>query len=79
MQSNEPLIERLIGAEEAAEYLGFSSLTVRRMAHEGRLPSVPFPRGRGKFQHRFYMSQLRSYVESLSHGSGASDANQAGM
>lgn len=58
-------LEPLIGAEEAAEFLGFSPLTVRRMAHDGRLPSIPFPRGDGKFQHRFRISDLKAYVESL--------------
>jgi excisionase family DNA binding protein len=60
-------IEPLIGADEAAKYLGFSPLTVRRMAHEGRLPSIPFPRGKGKYQHRFRISDLKAYVEMLAH------------
>jgi len=61
-------LEPLIDAEEAAKFLGFSPLTVRRMAHEGRLPSIPFPRGKGKFQHRFRISDLKAYIEKLAHG-----------
>jgi excisionase family DNA binding protein len=64
-QLNQPL-EPLVGAEEAAEYLGFSALTVRRMAHEGRLPSIAFPVGRtGKFTHRFRFSELKAYLSTL--------------
>jgi excisionase family DNA binding protein len=58
--------EPLIGSEEAARFLGYSALTVRRMARDGRLPSIPFPRGNGKFQHRFRLSALQAYVEGLS-------------
>ncbi len=64
-RTNQPL-EPLINANEAAEYLGFSSLTVRRMAHEGRLPSIAFPRGRtGKFTHRFRVSELQEFLSTL--------------
>lgn len=58
--------EPLIKSEQAAEFLGCAPLTVRRMARDGRLPSIPFPRGNGKFQHRFRLSELQAYVESLS-------------
>jgi len=64
-RTNQPL-EHLINANEAAEYLGFSSLTVRRMAHEGRLPSIAFPMGRtGKFTHRFRVSELQTFLSTL--------------
>lgn len=58
-------MEPLIGPKEAAEYLGFSSLTVRRMAHKGQLPSIAFPHGRGKFLHRFRVSDLKAYLATL--------------
>ena len=61
-----PSLEPLIGAEEAAKYLGFSKFTVRRMAHEGRLPSVAFPVGRtGKRTYRFRKSDLKEYLSTL--------------
>lgn len=59
-------IEPLINATEAAEYLGFSSLTVRRMAHDGRIPSIAFPVGKtGKYTHRFRASELTAYLTTL--------------
>lgn len=66
----EPPMEPLIGAGEAAEYLGFSSLTVRRMAHDGRLPSIAFPLGKDKlgnqkYLHRFRVSDLKAYLATL--------------
>ena len=62
--------EPLITAKEAAKYLGFSSLTVLRWAHEGRLPSVAFPYGKtGKFTHRFRKSDLAAYLATLEHKS----------
>lgn len=59
-------LEPLINAREAAEYLGFSSLTVRRMAHENRLPSIAFPVGRtSKCTYRFRASELKAYLTTL--------------
>jgi excisionase family DNA binding protein len=58
-------LEPMIGANEAAEYLGFSSTTVRRMAHRGELPSYAFPRGNGKFLHRYRVSDLKEYLDAL--------------
>lgn len=59
-------MEPLIGAAEAAEYLGFSPLTVRRKAREGKLPSIAFPLGNtGKYLHKFRKSELEAYVNSL--------------
>jgi excisionase family DNA binding protein len=60
-------VEPLIDSEEAAKYLCFSPLTIRRMAHAGKIPSVAFPCGaRGKFTHRFRVSDLAKYVASFS-------------
>ena len=66
-------MEPLIGAKEAAEYLGFSASTVRRMAHRGELPSYAHPRGtdrkgNGKFQHRYRVSDLKAYLASIKRG-----------
>jgi excisionase family DNA binding protein len=59
-------LEPLISANEAAQYFGFSSLTVRRMAHAGRLPSIAFPVGNtGKCTHRFRISDLKAYLNTL--------------
>ncbi len=66
-------IEPLIGAKEAAEYLGFAPLTVRRMAHDGRLPSIAFPQRNGKFLHRFRVSDLEAYLTTLQRKPNQSD------
>ena len=60
-----PIAERLMKSDEAAEYLGFSPLTVRRMACKGLLPCYAFPCGNGKFIRRFKMSELVEFVASL--------------
>lgn len=68
-------LEPLIGANEAAQYLGFSSLTVRRMARDGRLPSIAFPMGKsGRSTHRFRVSELKVYLTSLKRGPVAESA-----
>lgn len=59
------IAERLVDAEEAAEYLGFAPLTIRRWAHAGRLPGYPFPCGGGKFTYRFRISELSAYLDAL--------------
>lgn len=59
-------LEPLIKARQAAEYLGFTALTVRRMARDGRLPCIAFPMGRsGKHTHRFRVSDLQTYLATL--------------
>lgn len=65
IEYTEPRVEPLIGPDEAAEFLGFSSMTVRRMAHDGRLPSIPFPTKDGKYRHKYRLTELQGYVESL--------------
>jgi len=57
--------EPLVALRAAAEYLGMSSLTVRRMAHAGQVPAIAFPRSRGKHTYRFRLSELEAYVNSL--------------
>jgi excisionase family DNA binding protein len=57
----------VIDAVRASELLGIPVNTVKRMAHRGELPSIPFPVGAtGKTRHRFRRSQLELYIESLS-------------
>jgi len=58
-------IEPLIGSKEAASILGFSSLTIRRMAHRGELPSYSFPSGKNKFRYFYRVSELEIYLDSL--------------
>jgi excisionase family DNA binding protein len=61
-------LEPLINAVDAAKYLGFAPLTVRRMARSGRIPSIAFPVGNaGKHLHKFRMSDLETYVKSLEY------------
>ncbi len=57
--------EPLVGVRSAAEFLGMSKLTVRRMAHARQLPAIAFPYSSGKHTYRFRMSELESYVNSL--------------
>jgi excisionase family DNA binding protein len=69
-EHNDQPLEPLIGANVAAEILGFSALTVRRMAHDGRLPSYAFPRGKDKngnekYLFRYKASELNDYLDSL--------------
>lgn len=61
----EQQVEPLIGSNEAAEFLGFSAMTIRRMAHDGRLPSIAFPTKDGKFRHRYRLSELQNYLNTL--------------
>lgn len=55
--------EPFVKAEQAAEFLGFSPITVRRMSRDGELPCVRFARGRGHVW-RYRMSELAQYVQS---------------
>lgn len=57
-------MEPLIGATEAAEYLGFSPLSVRKMAHAGVIPFFAFPYGR-KITRRFRVSDLEAYLATV--------------
>lgn len=57
----------LIDAEEGALLLCIPVSTIKRMAHRGEIPSVPFPIGTtGKFRHRFRRSDLEAYLARLS-------------
>jgi excisionase family DNA binding protein len=59
-------LERLIDSKEAGKYLGFSSLTVRRMAQKKLLPSIVFPVGEtGKHTYRFRASELKAHLDAL--------------
>jgi excisionase family DNA binding protein len=60
----QPRFERLIGPEEAAEYLNCSPLTVRRMAHSARIPAVAFPAGRRRIW-KFRLSDLEAHMKTL--------------
>jgi len=63
----EPEYEPMLSSAEAARIIGFSSLTVKRMAAKGRLPGYAFPCGNGKFTYRFRLSELSDYLKSLSN------------
>jgi excisionase family DNA binding protein len=56
--------EPLIKAKAAADYLGLSVLTVRRMVVEGRLPAVVYTFGKKKL-YRFKMSDLEKFVAAV--------------
>jgi excisionase family DNA binding protein len=58
-------MEPLITADEAAEYLGMAPSSVRKWAREKLLPSIAYPRGKGKFIHRFRVSELKAYLATL--------------
>ena len=57
-------LEPLVGANEAAEYLSMSAITVRQMAREGRIPAIPFPAGT-RTQWRFRLSDLAAHTRSI--------------
>ena len=59
--------EPLVNEFEASTYLGFQPITVLRMAHRGTIPSIAFPIGStGKCRHKFRISELKAYTESIS-------------
>ena len=65
-QSRNVELEPLLKAHEAAPLLGVAALTLKRMAHQGLVPSVAFPIGRtGKHTYRFRKSDLKEYLDSL--------------
>jgi excisionase family DNA binding protein len=67
-----PLAEPLIDCKEAAAILGFSPVMVRRLAHDGQLPSIAFPFGKkGKFRYKFRVSELQAYLKSRSRAAQA--------
>jgi excisionase family DNA binding protein len=58
-------MEPMIGSIEAAAYLGFSVGLVRRMAKDGRLPTIAFPLKGGKTLYRFQVSALQEHLAAL--------------
>ena len=64
VSSNRPQ-EPLVGLRLAAEYLGMSKLTVRRMAHAGQIPAIAFPHSNGKHTYRFRFSELEAFINGL--------------
>lgn len=65
------LLEPLMGADEVGKQLGFSGLTIRRWAREGRLPAIAIPFGiSGKTIYRFRASELTEYLQSRRVGKG---------
>jgi excisionase family DNA binding protein len=61
----EAIGEPLIGVREAARLLGMSRVTVTRMAHAGQLPTIAFPKPRGKHLYKFRNSELEAYLSTL--------------
>lgn len=59
--------EPLVGAKEAAKYLGFLEVQVRRMARETRIPSIPFQAGT-RTMWKFRLSDLQAHVLSIANG-----------
>jgi hypothetical protein len=65
-QTDSIQLEPLLKAEDAARFLGMSIFTVKRMAHDGLIPSIAFPCGRSnKRTHRYRPSDLRAYIDGL--------------
>ena len=59
-------LEPLIDAKEAAKYLGFSVNTIKRWAHEGKIPCIAFVIGsNGKCTYRFRVSELKVFLQTL--------------
>ncbi len=59
--------ERLLRAKEAAEYLGVSLVTLRRMEKQGALSPYRTPGG----HRRYSVEMLEEYLESSRRYSGA--------
>lgn len=61
-QQQEPLID----AKEAGKRLSFSPLTIKRWAHQGKIPAIAFQIGtKGKCTYRFRFSDLQAYLITL--------------
>jgi len=60
----QPQYEPLVDAFVAADYLGFSAVTVRRMARRGELPCIPFSAGQ-RTVWRFRISELEKFTQEL--------------
>ena len=66
--SAEQPLEPLIDAKEAAKYLGFSVNTIKRWAHEGKIPNLAFQVGTtGMYTYRFRISELKTFLGTLEH------------
>ncbi len=67
-----PPAEPLIDCKEAAAILGYSPLMVRRLAHDGLLPSIALSFGKkGRFRYKFRVSELQAYLSSRSRAAEA--------
>jgi excisionase family DNA binding protein len=70
--SVEPPLEPLIDAKEAAKYLGFSVVTIKRWAHQGKIPRLAFEIGTtGMYTYRFRASELKKFLSTLEQQPGA--------
>ena len=56
--------EPFVNAEKAGEYIGYSAVTLRRLAKAGTIPALGIPSG-GKTLWRFRLSELDEYVQAL--------------
>ena len=56
---------RLLNCIEVAEFLGFTPLTVRRMAHAGKLPAIAFHAGPRKTYYRFRAEAIEDYLAKI--------------
>jgi len=71
-------LEPFVAADAAAEFLRYSSRTVKQMAREGRIPAHPFgigPRKRWYFLISELAEHLRAQVNSA-HGEAGRDKTQ---
>lgn len=71
-------LETFVGANAAAEFLCYSSRTVKQMARDGRIPAHPFgtgPRKRWYFLISELAEHLRAQVNSA-HGEAGRDKTQ---
>ena len=62
-------VEVLVDEFAAGNFLNMKPITALRKAHLGSLPSIPFPIGTtGKYRHKFLISDLKAYADSLRRG-----------
>lgn len=78
VSTNGQVVESFVEANAAAEFLHYSSRSVKQMAREGRIPAHPFgtgPRKRWYFLISELAEHLRAQVNSA-HGEAGRDKTQ---
>jgi hypothetical protein len=76
--ANRQVLERFVEANVAAEFLHYSTRSIKQMAREGRIPAHPFGTGPRKRWY-FLISELAEYLRARvnsAHGEAGRDKTQ---